>query len=93
MIASTEIRGRGACRILCNSCTRKDTPGARANIRAMPKPPPHLKVQRAKAFVDDAGVKVLAKCEGCGREKYIVEGQKVCEECRARPKRKRKRVG
>ena len=60
------------------------------NIRAMPKPPPHLKIQRAKAYVDDAGRKVLTPCGLCGEGKYIAEGESVCDECRARPKRKRK---
>ena len=55
----------------------------------MPKPPPHIKIKRAKAIVDDTGRKVLTECESCGEEKYIVEGEKVCDECRARPKRKR----
>jgi hypothetical protein len=40
----------------------------------VPKPPPHLKVQRAKTIVDDTGIKVLVECEKCGKEKYIVEG-------------------
>jgi hypothetical protein len=43
----------------------------------MPKPPPHLKIKRAKAIFDDAGIKVLTECESCGEEKYIVEGQTV----------------
>ena len=46
-------------------------------------------VQRAKAFVDDTGVNVLTKCERCGEEKYIVEGQTICEDCKGRTKRKR----
>ena len=54
----------------------------------MPKPPPRLKVQRAKVIVTDAGVKRLTECESCGEEKYIAEGQTVCDECKARPKRK-----
>jgi hypothetical protein len=62
-------------------------------MRAMPKPPPHLKIKRAKTIVDDAGVKVLTECERCGLEKYIVEGKTVCDECRARAKSKRKPVG
>jgi hypothetical protein len=57
-------------------------------IRAVPKPPPRLKVQRAKVIVTDAGVKRLTECESCGEEKYIAEGQTVCDECKARPKRK-----
>ena len=55
----------------------------------MPKPPPNLKIKRAKAVVDDAGIKVLTECESCGKEKYIAEGQTVCDECRSkRGKRK-----
>jgi hypothetical protein len=42
-----------------------------------------------QAFVDDAGRQVLTECERCGEEKYIVEGQTVCDECKARPKCKR----
>jgi len=38
---------------------------------AVPKPPPRLKVQRAKVIVTDAGVKRLIVCESCGEEKYI----------------------
>lgn len=53
----------------------------------------HLKIKRAKAFVDDAGIKVLTECDRCGKEKYIVEGQKVCDEWGAHSKRKRKRAG
>jgi hypothetical protein len=49
----------------------------------MPKPPPNLKVQRAKTIVDDTGIKILTECERCGLEKYIVERQTVCEECRS----------
>jgi hypothetical protein len=49
----------------------------------MPKPPHNLKIKRAKAIVDDAGIKVLTECESCGKEEYILEGQAVCEECRA----------
>jgi len=41
----------------------------------MPKPPPHLKIQRAKAFVDATGRMVLIECESCGQEKYVAEGQ------------------
>jgi hypothetical protein len=44
--------------------------------------PPHLKVKRAKVFVDDAGIRVLTECKRFGKEKYIVEGQTVCDECR-----------
>jgi len=51
---------------------------------------PNLKIKRARVVVDDAGVKRLADCGSCGEEKYIVEGQKVCDECRAHSKRKRK---
>jgi hypothetical protein len=45
------------------------------------------------AFVDDAGLKRLTECESCGEEKYVVEGQTACDECRShggkiRPKRK-----
>jgi Zn finger protein HypA/HybF involved in hydrogenase expression len=52
-------------------------------IRAVPKPPPRLKVQRAKVIVTDAGVKRLTECESCGEEKYIAEGESVCDECRS----------
>jgi hypothetical protein len=45
------------------------------------KPPPGLKIKRAKVVVDDAGVKRLGGCESCGEEKYIIEGQVVCDEC------------
>jgi hypothetical protein len=45
-------------------------------------------VQRAKVIVTDAGVKRLTECESCGEEKYIAEGETVCDECKARPKRK-----
>src|ERR1700747_1595094 len=55
------------------------------------KAPPHIKIKRAKAFVDDTGRKVLLTCESCGEEKYIVEGQTSCDECRASSKRKRAR--
>lgn len=58
-------------------------------IAPVPKPPPNLKVQRAKTIVDGTGIKVLTKCERCGKAKHIVEGQTVCDECRARPNRKR----
>ena len=44
-------------------------------IRAVPKPPPRLKVQRAKVIVTDAGVRRLIVCESCGEEKCIAEGQ------------------
>lgn len=62
---------------------------------AVPKPPPRLKVQRAKVIVTDAGVKRLTECELCGEEKYIAEGQRVCDECKSgggkvRGRRKRK---
>jgi len=56
----------------------------------VPKHPLHLKIQRAKAFVDDAGRKVLTPCGLCGEGKYIAEGETVCDGCKARPKRKRK---
>jgi hypothetical protein len=64
-------------------------------IRAMPKPPPRLKVQRAKVIVTDADVKRLTVCESCGEEKYIAGGESVCDECRSHggkvlAKRKRK---
>jgi len=57
-------------------------------IRAMPKHPPHLKIQRAKAFVDATGRMVLIECESCGQEKYVAEGQTVCDDCRSKRKRK-----
>jgi hypothetical protein len=50
----------------------------------MPKPPPHLKARRAKAIVNDAGVKILTECESCGEEKYIAEGEMVMSVGRAR---------
>jgi hypothetical protein len=62
----------------------------RANIRAVPKHPPHLKIQRAKVIVDDEGQKFLGVCDSCGREVYLAEDQTLCDECKARPKRKRK---
>jgi hypothetical protein len=49
----------------------------------MAKPPPRLKIKRASVVVNDAGVKRLAVCESCGEEKYIVEGQTVCDECKS----------
>jgi hypothetical protein len=63
--------------------------------RAVPKPPPRLKVQRAKVIVTDADVKRLTECKSCGKRKYIAEGQTVCDECilrggKVRSKRKRK---
>ena len=57
-----------------------------ANIRAVPKPPPRLKIKRAKVVVSDAGVKRLTVCESCGEEKYIAEGESVCDDCKARAK-------
>jgi hypothetical protein len=57
----------------------------------MPKPPPHIKIRRAKAIVDDAGRKVLAECVSCGKYRYIVEGRTVCDECRS--KRGKRKVG
>jgi hypothetical protein len=54
-----------------------------AIFAAVPKPPPRLKVQRAKVIVTDAGVKRLTECELCGKEKHIAEGQTVCDECRS----------
>ena len=67
----------------------------RANIRAVPKPPPYLKIKRARVVVDDTGVKRLTECESCGEEKYIAEDENVCDECKShggkiRAKRKRK---
>jgi hypothetical protein len=52
-------------------------------IRAVPKPPPRFKVQRAKVIVTDADVKRLTVCESCGEEKYIAEGEGVCDECKS----------
>ena len=49
-------------------------------VSACQSPPPHLTIKRAKAIVDDAGRKVLTECESCGKEKYIVEGQTVCDD-------------
>jgi hypothetical protein len=57
----------------------------------VPKPPSHLKIRRAKTVVDDAGVKVLTKCERCSEEKYIVEVETVCEECISRPGKRKVR--
>jgi len=64
-------------------------------IRAVPKHPSQLKIKRAKVIVDGAGQKFLTLSESCDEEKYIVEGQTVCDECRShggkiRGKRKRK---
>ena len=42
-----------------------------------------------ETIVDHAGIKVLTECDRCGEEKYIVEGETICEECKDRPKRKR----
>jgi hypothetical protein len=52
-------------------------------IRAVPTPPPRLKVQRAKVIVTDAGVKRLIVCESCSERKYIAEGETVCDECKS----------
>jgi len=60
-----------------------DNASALRYIRAVPKPPPRLKVQRAKVIVTDAGVKRLAVCESCGEEKHIPEGESVCDECKS----------
>jgi hypothetical protein len=46
-----------------------------------------LKIKRAKVVVDDAGVKRLTVCESCDEEKYIAEGQTVCDECKSKPSR------
>ena len=43
----------------------------------VPKPPPHLKVQRAKVIVDNEGQKFLTTCDSCREEKYIFESQTV----------------
>ncbi len=51
-------------------------------IRAVPKPPPRLKIKRARVVVNYVGVKRLTECESCGEEKYIREGESVCEECK-----------
>jgi hypothetical protein len=53
-----------------------------------PKHPPHVKIQRAKVIVDDEGQKFLTTCDSCGKEKYIIEGQAVCAECRSKRKHK-----
>ena len=71
------------------------TPARACYIALVPKPPPNLKIKRAKVVVDDAAVKRLTVCESCGEEKYIAEGQTVCDECKShggkvRLKRKRK---
>jgi Zn finger protein HypA/HybF involved in hydrogenase expression len=63
--------------------------------RVVPKPPSHLKIERARVVVDDAGLKRLTECESCDEEKYIAEGESVCDECKShggkvRAKRKRK---
>jgi len=52
--------------------------------------PPHVKIQRAKAIVDNEGRKVLMLCCSCRKEKYILEGLYVCEECRSVKKHKRR---
>jgi len=49
----------------------------------VPKPPPHLKIKRAKVIVDDEGQKFLTQCDSCGEENYIVEGEKVRDEYRS----------
>jgi hypothetical protein len=66
-------------------------------IRAVPKPPPRLKIKRARVVVDDAGLKRLSVCQSCGEEKYVLEGETVCDKCKAhggriRLKRKRKAI-
>jgi hypothetical protein len=52
-------------------------------IRAVPKPPPNLNIKRARVVVDNVGVKRLTVCESCGEEKYIAEGETVCDECKS----------
>ena len=42
--------------------------------RAVPKPPPRLKIKRARVVDNDAGDERLTVCESCTEEKYIVEG-------------------
>jgi hypothetical protein len=66
----------------------------RAIFRDMPKHPSHIRIQPAKAFVDDSGRMVLIECESCGQEKYLAERQTVCEECRSkrRPKKSQARL-
>jgi hypothetical protein len=64
-------------------------------IRRRAEAPPRLKIKRAKVVVNDAGVTRLTVCESCGEEKYIAEGETVCDECKShggkiRVKRKRK---
>jgi hypothetical protein len=44
--------------------------------------PPHVKIQRAKAIVDDEGEKFLTTCESCDKEVYLPEGEMICEECK-----------
>jgi len=52
-----------------------------------------MKIQRAKAYVDAAGSKVLTECESCGKKKYIVEGQTVCEECKSKRRKQKISTG
>jgi hypothetical protein len=57
----------------------------------MPKHSPHLKIQRAKAIVDNEGQKFLSVCDLCGKEAYLIEDQTLCDECsgkRSRPQRR-----
>ena len=71
--------------------SRPIRPGDTVPSAPMPEPPPHLRVQRAKTIVDHAGIKILIECESCGKEKYIVEGQTICVECKARSKHRGRR--
>ncbi len=57
--------------------------------RAVPTPPPRLKIKRAKVVVNDAGVKRFTACESCGEEKYIAEGEGVCDECKSQGRKVR----
>jgi rRNA maturation endonuclease Nob1 len=47
----------------------------------MPKLPPHIKIQRAKAFIKDGIERFLKRCEKCGNETYLAENQTLCEAC------------
>jgi hypothetical protein len=50
-------------------------------------PPPHLKVQRAKAVILNGVKLTLKKCAGCKAEFYGTEMQTRCEKCLAKRKR------
>lgn len=43
------------------------------DIRAVPMPPPNLKIKRARVVVNHVGVKRLTECESCGEQKHILQ--------------------